>query len=63
MIIDKEEHRELLFLAVKNIPISGPAGDPELLKNVKLVNEILTAIQGATVPSGLDPAVEAYADR
>jgi len=61
MIIDKEEHREILKAAVENMPISGPAGHPDMLAKVVLVHEVLAAINAATVP--VDPVLEAYADR
>lgn len=61
MIIDKEEHRELLKAAVESIPISGPAGHPEMLARVMQVHEVLAAIGSATVK--MDASLEAYADR
>lgn len=57
MIIDKEEHREILRAAVKNMPISGPAGDPEMLRHILAVHEILAAINGATVGVSLTDTV------
>lgn len=56
MIIDKEEHREILKAAVENIPISGPAGHPEMLARVMQVHEVLAAINAATVP--IDPTLK-----
>ena len=61
MIIDREEHRALLRLAVENIPISGPAGHPELFEKVMLVRELLQAIGNAAVAQ--DPALEMLESR
>jgi hypothetical protein len=47
MIIDSEDHRALLHMAVKNLPISGPAGDPEMLRHVQMVHAVLHAIEAA----------------
>lgn len=55
MVLDKEAHRELLRLAVENLPISGPAGHPELFEKVMLVRELLQAIGNAAVAQ--DPAL------
>jgi hypothetical protein len=49
MIIDKEEDRGLLRMAVANIPISGPAGAPEILQHVNAVHRLLASIDGAQV--------------
>lgn len=61
MIIDQEEHRELLKMAVANIPISGPAGAPELLAHVNAVHSLLASIAAAQVAT--DPAQEMLASR
>lgn len=61
MIIDKEDHREILRMAVQGIPISGPAGDPDMLRHVLAVHEVLAAIDSATVK--IDASLEAYVDR
>lgn len=61
MTIDHEEHRELLTMAVANIPISGPAGAPELLAHVNAVHNLLAAIAAAQVAP--DPAQEMLESR
>ena len=61
MIIDKEEHRAVLLLALRSIPISGPAGDPEMLRHVLAVHELIGLVEAASVP--MDPSLEAYTDR
>lgn len=49
MQIDKESHREILKAAVEGLPISGPAGHPDMLAKVLLVHEVLASIDAAGI--------------
>lgn len=57
MTIDKEDHREILLTAMRGLPISGAAGDPELLRVVNMVQEIIAALDGADVRELADEPV------
>ncbi|MDX3883616.1 MAG: hypothetical protein QHC65_04280 [Sphingomonas sp.] len=60
MQIDKESHREILKTAVENLPISGPAGHPEMLTKVLLIHEVLVAIERAGLGGAAQAAIPGY---
>lgn len=49
MIVKNEEHRAVLLLALKNVQIGGAAVDPELIRHIQLVHEVVAEVEEADV--------------
>jgi hypothetical protein len=56
MIIDKEEHRDLLRQVVEGITVHGPAVSPEVIQQINLVHELRAAIEAATIGAPVKPS-------
>jgi hypothetical protein len=63
MIVDKEEHKQVILLALRNMQITGAAGDPELLRHIHLVHEVLAVVGDALVEAPDSSSVVSLADR
>mgnify|MGYP006264396951 CR=1 FL=1 len=59
MIIESEEHRAIILLGLRSVQIGGAAVDPELVRHIQLVHDVINAVENADVVGALsnEPSV------